>query len=104
MNLNNYVKIKSHVEWKQVDKEIIIFDTKNTSFYKPNETGALIWWSLVKGNNLLAALKSVQNSCEADSAELQKDVIDFLNELVAKDLVQPIAKKPSSVKEQINLS
>ncbi|MBA4493678.1 PqqD family protein [Paenactinomyces guangxiensis] len=81
------MKIASHVNFTEIDNQLVIMDTKKNEYYVINETGKIILLALNEGKTIDEGLKRLKN--EFNQAEnIEKDVKNFIDELIKEKLLE----------------
>ncbi len=79
-----------HVKVREEKRGTVIFDTLNEKVYTINETGASILKLLLSGNTLDGTARILAQDYNSDEAAVRSDVIQFVDELAARSLVDKV--------------
>lgn len=71
------------------DGEAILLDLDNEIYFGLNESGVVMWQELMQSASVDKALNSLVDIFpETDPATIERDLIEFVDELVSQKLVQ----------------
>jgi len=79
-----------HAKVREEKRGTVIFDTLSEKVYTINETGASILKLLLSGNTLDDAARILAQDYNSDEAAVRSDVIQFVDELAARSLVDKV--------------
>jgi hypothetical protein len=79
---------KQELEWREADGEIVILDLATSTYFAVNQSGALLWPSIVEGADRaqLCAKLVLEHDLNARQAEI--DVDRFLDVLHERGLLE----------------
>lgn len=87
--LDDKVRPRSDIAVRSIGDEVMILTLKDTCLYNMNEVGRSIWRTLSEGSaNVNAIIEAVAFEYGIEAAAIREDVLDFLSELVSKDIVE----------------
>lgn len=86
MDITN-LKLKTGVLVQAVDDEMILLDPSDDAYYGVNEIGLLVLENLKNNLSLDVILLNIVGAFEIDAAQAQKDVEDFLNDLLSNGVL-----------------
>ncbi len=89
INLNTHWLPAPHLTWKIKDGETVIVDSQEGKVYHFNGSGAVIWDGVAKGLNGNRISELVAETFEAPEKKILSDVVSFLSQLRAQDLIHP---------------
>ncbi|MGE0701881.1 MAG: PqqD family protein [Hyphomicrobiaceae bacterium] len=72
-----------------VGREMVLLDTDNGIYFGIDEVGARIWALLAEGHGIAAISGRITAEYEVEPDIAERDVRDFVGELIAKGLVEP---------------
>lgn len=87
MNLHDKVIIPPQVLVNQIADEMVILDLANGTYFGLNPIGAQIWYFLSEGKTLAETCKEMLDKYDVSPSEIEQDVVNLTNELLAKKLV-----------------
>lgn len=73
--------------WQQVGDEIIVLDLEGSNYLKLNSTGATLWKALAEGSDQVELITLVIQEFGVSEDEATRDVIAFLSDLEAEELL-----------------
>ena len=78
------------VVYEYADTEVLIYNTKNQTFYQLNSLGSLIW-NLIDGKTSLNKIKKkLSQQFEIEDSIVHKDLINFIMKLKKLKLIKMI--------------
>lgn len=109
--MQSILKINSpRVIFERFDDETIVVDTYSSSYYSLTKTGEDIWHLIALSINSTLALMSISEKYNASSTEIKNAYEDFINYLVAENLVievpfelENLSQKPAPSESPITL-
>jgi len=78
------LSLRSGVEWREVEGEIVALDVDRSLYLAVNASGALMWRLLQGGTTREALVRALTDEYQLDSAAASRDVDAFLAELEAQ--------------------
>ncbi len=76
------------VVYEYADTEVLIYNTKNQTFYQLNSLGSLIW-NLIDGKTSLNKIKKkLSQQFEIEDSIVHKDLINFIMKLKKLKLIK----------------
>jgi hypothetical protein len=93
MNFDTVVKPNGDFVFRDIGGESILVPVKAgvselDSLFALNEVGAVVWRSVEARMSVQEIVGAVQEEFEVEQAAAEKDVLEFLDVLVKRDLVQ----------------
>lgn len=76
-----------HLITKFLGEQAFIFDTKRVRVHTLNETASLIWQLINQKSTLGGIIKEVCRQCDVTEKKAKKDVIEFLEKYVRRNMV-----------------
>ena len=73
--------------WRDIDREVIILDIENDSYYSLNETGTLVWKMLEKGINVEGIFAALAKEYALSLKNAEKDVNSIIEKLKEEKLI-----------------
>lgn len=80
--------VRETVLSQDVDGEIVVLDLARGEYYGLNEVGSRIWVLLTQGKTLAQVLQALTEEYEANSAQVESDMLAFIAELQSRGLVE----------------
>lgn len=87
MNLLSRVTIRQTVMARRVGEELVILDLDSGTYFGLDPVGAAIWRLMSEKRSLSEICDEMMNSYEVSRPEIEKDVVDLAQMLVAKGLI-----------------
>jgi hypothetical protein len=78
--------------WRELDDEVVLLDLRSSLYLTLNRTGRLMWERLAEPTTAARLTAVVAESYSLPPAEAAADVVAFLESLVARQLVELVAK------------
>jgi len=88
MNLNQKYTLCRGVQWQVVENEAIIVNIDNGDYFNLNNSGTKIFLSIVNGKPLTSVVSLQKETHAKSEAELKKDIIDLLQDLVKNKIIK----------------
>lgn len=88
------IQIGDDVVWREVDEQVVIFDTARNQYFGLDGSGGAMWRTLVECGSTEAALESLADDFDADPNELRNDLEALVKNLVERGLLQTVADAP----------
>ena len=85
---NSAFKIPAHVTFVVVEEEAVLLNTRTNKYFALGEVGARLWSLLSEGKNLLESCQTLLDEYEVEPAQLEKDILELLDQLVANGLLE----------------
>ncbi|MDD2837509.1 PqqD family protein [Sulfuricurvum sp.] len=79
--------IPSSVLLQEIDNELLIFNSETGQFYSVNDTGAVIWESIIEHDNLGDVLDDISEVFDVDRDILINDLLKFVLPLYEQGLL-----------------
>jgi hypothetical protein len=76
------------LEWREIENEIVVVDTRKSIYVAVNKSGAVLWPSLAAGATREELVDRLAQSYEIDRGSAQTDVDAFLALLDEHDLLE----------------
>lgn len=82
-------KINSNkIYWREIDKQVIIFDKKERRLYELNDTACFIWKQVAKEASIEQILTNLKkNYPDVDRESLGKDLLSFLKDSSERKII-----------------
>ncbi|HUA35243.1 MAG TPA: PqqD family protein [Candidatus Binataceae bacterium] len=91
------VQIGDDVVWRELDEQVVIFDTARNQYFGLEGSGGAMWRTLVECGSTESALESLAEDFDADPEELRNDLDTLVKNLVERGLLQTVADIPPSL-------
>ncbi|KRF35888.1 PqqD family protein [Paenibacillus sp. Soil787] len=86
--MNNTYRCSANLDMMEVDGEFLILDSNQLTVTKLNEMGGKLWGLLQQGLTLQQIITAIQDEYDINGADVESDVVSFLNELSQMGLVE----------------
>ena len=80
---------RDHLDWRAVDGEVIALDGRAAMYLSTNRAGMLLWDALGGGATREQLVERLTSAFGLASDVAQRDVDAFLDQLAARDLLEP---------------
>jgi Coenzyme PQQ synthesis protein D (PqqD) len=77
------------LEWRRVDDEIVILNTKSSRYLSLNRAGAVLWPLVHEGADEAALTTALVGRYGLDPQRAADDVAAFVSELAAHGILEP---------------
>lgn len=91
LTLDSSLRIPETVMFTLVDGDAVLLNVRTNHYYSLTEVGARLWELLSGGSSLRAAYALILSEYEVEAAQLERDLLDLLTDLVENDLVEPVS-------------
>jgi len=88
LNLTDTVMIPGHISYAALEDAAVLLNIKTNRYFELNEIGKRIWELLGEQNSLLEVCRTLENEYEVEAAQLERDALELLNQLVENGLVE----------------
>jgi len=85
--MSDIVKLRDGVEWRHVDEQILALDTKSSTFFNLNRTGAMLWSALSEGRTREQLTDELVAKFKIDSQTARRDVDAYIDTLAKHGLL-----------------
>jgi hypothetical protein len=89
--LNSALHIPAHVSFSVVGKDAFLLNTQTNKYYGLEEVGARLWQLLNEGASLQNAHQTILKEYTVEPAELEKDLLELIAQLMENGLVELVA-------------
>jgi coenzyme PQQ synthesis protein D (PqqD) len=89
LTLQNRVAVSDDVIFRALGEESVILSLDTGMYFGLDPVGTRIW-TLLPDRDLAQVAEVIHEEFEADLAQIQRDVLDLLEQLVAKRLVHTL--------------
>jgi len=79
--------------FSEVDDEIVMLSISKGEYYNLDEVGSIIWKMLEKPTTLEFVVENLQRKYDVTKDICENDILDFLEELMKKELIYMIDEK-----------
>lgn len=83
------VRLRSGVEWQDIDGEVVALDLETSAYLAVNDTGALLWPLVVAGTTEAGLVEVLIDRYQIDEAQARADVGAFVAHLRSFSLLDP---------------
>lgn len=84
-------RIRQDLAYRRLADQMVVVDPRGGVLHTLTEVGCFSWQQMEQGNNTAAGLVSaITAEFEVDQDRARKDLECFLDELVSKELVEPL--------------
>ena len=88
MNLSCKPKRSPEIAWRSVEDEAVLVDPKNGTVYPLNPVAAFCWRRCDGRLSAAEIIDEAFGEFEADERQIEKDLADFIEQLLEKGLVK----------------
>lgn len=88
LTLNTILRIPAHVPFSVVGEDAFLLNIKADKYYGLDKVGARLWELLNEGKSLKDSHQIILNEYEVDPAQLEKDLLRLIEDLLDKGLVE----------------
>ncbi|HOX22029.1 MAG TPA: PqqD family protein [Elusimicrobiales bacterium] len=81
------IKISPDISWRQVGDEVVLLNTRTSSYYSLNPTGVRIWNLLAKGMPLEQIPAELASDYGITDAVAKKDVAELIKSLKDEKII-----------------
>jgi hypothetical protein len=79
---------KQHVEWREVDGEVIALEQKQSAYLAANQSGSLLWRALADGSSEVELVRLLMSQYDIDADTARTDVDGFVSDLDQMGLLE----------------
>ena len=79
---------KQHVEWREVDGEVIALEQKQSAYLAANQSGSLLWRALADGTSDVELVRLLMSQYDIDADTARTDVDGFVSDLDQMGLLE----------------
>ena len=79
--MTSFVRLKSDVEWQQVDDEVVALDLGTSSYLGVNDTGSVLWPLVAAGTTQDLLVDELTSRFRIDPERARADVDAFVERL-----------------------
>jgi len=91
------IRPSEDIVWREVDEEVVIFDTGRNQYFGLEGSGGAMWRTLVECGSTELALQSLAQDFDAEPEQLRTDLDALVKNLVERGLLQTIVDTPRPV-------
>ncbi|GMQ79459.1 MAG: PqqD family protein [Anaerolineae bacterium] len=84
--------MSKHVVFREVDGTVVALNLNSGQYFTLNEVGSRIWVLLAEQDSRNSLIETVLNEYDVSRSQLEENLLDFLQDLIASDLVEEIEK------------
>lgn len=77
-----------HLQWREIEGEVVVLDLKSSRYLAVNKSGYLMWKALAKGATRAQLVSELIATFSLDKETAVKDVDDFINSLGQANLLK----------------
>ena len=88
LHLNNIVQRKKDLLESNIDDEKVMMSLENNEYYGLNSVASRIWELLTEKQSISSIVNQLMEEYDIDRENCEKDVLDFIQELNEKNLIQ----------------
>ncbi|MCB0954026.1 MAG: PqqD family protein [Microthrixaceae bacterium] len=90
MGSDQRFRIADGVTWDLSEDQVVILDPEGSTMITLNEVGSILWPELDRSGDLATLVEKLRHRFDdVEADQLESDVRDFLDELLAEGLVAP---------------
>jgi hypothetical protein len=90
LTLDSTLRFPAYVSFTIVEEDAILLNTHTDKYFALNDVGARLWNLLSEGKLLKECHQVLLQEYEVDSAQLEQDILELLEQLRKHDLVEII--------------
>jgi hypothetical protein len=83
-------KIAEHLSVRKIDNEVFILNRNDSHLHTFNESGAALWKAMERCDSSNAMVDEILLVYEVDRDQAEKDVSEFLSELLSEHLIESL--------------
>lgn len=88
LTLDSHLRIPAHVTTSFVDEDAVLLNTRTNQYFAMQDVSSRFWDLLKDGKGLREACQILQTEYATTPAEVEKDVLDLVRELMENGLVE----------------
>lgn len=88
LTLDFVLRIPDHVLFTFVDGDAVLLNTRTNQYFSLDDVGAQLWNLLGEGKSLRAAHDSLLGEYQVDGAQLERDLLELVGQLMESGLVE----------------
>ena len=88
INLDAHIIKNDNIPWRLIENEAVLVDVKRGNVMQMNEVGAFIWDNIDGKNTAGQIIDKVCSEFEVDKDKAKEDSLEFLNELIKREIVK----------------
>jgi hypothetical protein len=92
LSLNSIVKHSKDIFWQDVVNDVVILSVENAQYFGSETTGAIIWRLMEAPTSIASICETLMNQFEIDKGSCEAEVLDFIGQLKAADLIELISE------------
>ena len=90
LSLDTAVRIPDQVFFTSLDDGSVLLDTRASAYFALEDVGGRFWELLADGQPLAAIQRRLLDEYEVEPAELERDLLELLDDLLEHGLVEPV--------------
>ena len=90
LTLDDTINIPAVVSFTFVDEDAVLLNMHNGQYYQLDEVGARLWGLMREEKSLRESYQVLLDEYEVDSSQLEKDVLELVENLKEQGLVEII--------------
>jgi|SRR5215216_4136770 len=87
-SLDSIAVVSGELVSANLDEEVVILGFKSGSYYSLDQVGAFVWNLLQKPQKVSAIRDSILNEYDIDFQQCEQDLLNLLNDLADKGLIE----------------
>ena len=92
LTLDTTLRIPNYVSFTFAEEDVILLNTRTNKYFALDEVGARLWSLLGDGKALRECHQILLQEYEVESAQLEQDILELLEQLQQYELVEIIYK------------
>jgi len=88
LTLDSQLVIPAHVTSTLVDEDTVLLNTRTNQYFALQEVSSRLWTLLKEGQGLRQACHTLQEEYTVEPAELERDVLEIIGQLMENGLVE----------------
>ncbi len=77
-----------NIDWKEFDKESVLLNLSTGFYFRLNQVGTFVWPLIDGKKNLSEIINAVTSHFEVSQRQANKDIHNFIEQLVTENLIQ----------------
>lgn len=87
ITLLSVVQCNTNILVSNIDNEVVMMSIENNQYYGLNNIGSRIWQLIQQPVGVEKIVDCLYNEYDVDKTECEKDVCDYLEQLISKNLI-----------------
>lgn len=88
LTIDSRLRIPAHVTTNFVDDDAVLLNTRTNQYFAMQDVSSRFWNLLEEGKGVRESCQILQTEYAVEPAEVEKDVLDLIRELMENGLVE----------------